>query len=188
MRPEKVETYLARMKDEAERGTRFDERAVQWQRWFDKQIEMEVEGGGDPDVEAADLLPAALAAEHDLVDQEMAVITTQMRAENGALRRQLVEREIAHATERRQRTLEAYRLRRRIGTLETQLAHEKQEREALAKAVAALDHTIARDRAHRRLLDARRTYPRASRIELERARRRTDQLLEDRALEGGFDA
>jgi uncharacterized coiled-coil protein SlyX len=186
---DKAAQHLARLKAESAREALIDERAAMWQRWIDRGIADTIEGGGDVDVEPVDLLPELLAAQHDLVDQEMAQLDAMMRRENGALRRQLIEREIAHTTERRQRTLEASRLRRRIDTLETRLAHEKQEREALAKAVAALDHTIARDRGHRRLLDARRSYPRASRVELEKARRRTDQLLEDRLSEGGsFDA
>lgn len=194
MTPDKTAQRFAKLKDEAERETRFQEREAYWQRWIDDQLAAWIEGGGTDDLEAGDLIPEALAQHHDLVDQEMAAITTQMRAENGALRRAIIEREIAHASERRQRVEQAGAMRRKIAVLETRLDAEREARDEMRKEIAGLAKELARDRAHRLLLDARRSYPRSSKIELEKARRRTDRLIEDRliedrALEGGsFDA
>ena len=185
MKPEKIEGYLARMRDESERETRFQERSAYWQRWLDTMIAAEIEGGGDHEIEPADLIPEALAQHHDALDQEIAQFDAKMRQENGALRRQLIAREIAHAAERRQRVEQAGALRRRIGVLETRLGAEREARDAMRKEIAALAKELARDRAHRRLLDSRRTYAHASRVQLEKARRRTDQLIEEG---GAFDA
>ena len=100
-------------------------------------IAAEIEGGGDHDVEPADLMPEALAQHHDALDQEMAQLDAKMRQENGALRRQLIAHEIAHATERRQRVEQAAALRRRIAVLETRLDAEREAREAMRKEIAA---------------------------------------------------
>lgn len=189
MTPDKTAAYLARIADESERQTRFEARAVHWQKWLDLQVEIEVTGGGDVDPDHADFMPEIIAAHHDVLDQEIAEHDAKMRRENGDLRRQIVSQEIAHATERRARTTEAAALRRRIGALETQLAAEREARETLRKEIAGLAKELARDRAHRRLLDARRSYPRSSRVELEKAKRRTDAAIEERLSEGGsFDA
>lgn len=194
MKPEKIEGYLARVADEGERETRFQERSAYWQRWLDTMIAAEIEGGGDPDVEPADLIPEALAQHHDALDQDIAQFDARMRQENGALRRQLIVQEMAHTGERRSRIEQASALRRRVAVLETRLDAEREARDEMRKEIAGLAKELARDRAHRRLLDARRSYPHSSRVELEKARRRTDRLIEDRliedrALEGGsFDA
>jgi hypothetical protein len=185
MKPESVAHYLAKIEAESAREARIDERAAMWQRWLDKTIEGVIEGGGDVDVEPADLLAELMAALHDVIDQEGAQRDAAWRREVGDLRRQLVEREIAHTAERRSRTLEAARLRKRITTLEARLDDETHEREALAKTLGIVQREIAKDRALHRMRDGRRLFPAAQRADLEKARRKTDRAIEDRSLDGG---
>ena len=186
MKPaDKVAQQLARIKDEGAREALLDERSAQWQRWIDRTIEDVIEGGGDVDVEPVDLLPELVAALHDVIDQESARRDAAWHRANGDLRRQLIVQEMAHTAERRARTLEAARLRKRITTLESRLDAEKHEREALAKTLGVVQREIAKDRALHRMRDGRQLLPTAQRADLERARRKVDRAIEDRSLEGG---
>lgn len=186
MKAELVPQYLARIENEATRETRFQERAAYWQRWIDEQIAAEIEGGGDPAIEASDLIPEALAQHHDTLDQEMAVLDAERRRSEGELRRALIVAQMAHTAERRHRVEQAGAMRRRIVVLEARLDAEKHEREALAKTLGIVQREIAKDRALHRMRDGRRLLPAAQRADLERARRKTDRAIEDRMLDGGM--
>ena len=185
MKAEAVERRLAELEREREAEERIEQNAQLWQKWLDQQIIAEVEGGG-LEHEPPALLAESLAALGGAVEDELNALDDKVRRENGELRRALIEQTISFVSERRKRTLEASALRKKVAVLEARIEHERSEREGLAKAVASLDQTIARDRAHRRLLDSRRSYPHRSRVELEKARRRTDALIDDRMSEGGF--
>ena len=132
-------------------------------------------------------MPEALAAQHDLVDQDIAAAHAQdargkRRAAAAARRARGRARDASgeSASSKPRPCAARSRCSRRAST------PRGQARDEMRKEVAALDERArARPRAPptpRR----RRTYPHASRVELEKARRRTDQLLEDRVSEGGF--
>jgi hypothetical protein len=65
----------------------------------------------------------------------------------------------------------------RIKALEAKAAEDRAALAEVRKALASVELGAARDRAHRRMTEARRSYPLADRAALEKARRATDRAV-----------
>jgi hypothetical protein len=176
----RVETIIVTTSVPSSAEALYDQRLAAWESRIEEAVDDAAENG-EGEITAAEPMPWAAASLLEMVDRSIADVVDKLRTECGALRRELeVERE-RRMEERRRRVTGTAALRKQIAGLEAaQRAQAETHAAALAemrKALAAVEVSAARDRAHRRLLDSRRSYPQAQQADLERARRRTDQAL-----------
>jgi hypothetical protein len=173
--------FLARLAALNERRKTFDHRVGEWSNWIEEGCQRDFEEGGDGSLEASDLGPQLAAALQDWADGRLAEADARARRDVGDLRRQLEAERERSTAERRRRYAAVSALKARIAEFEAAAEKRNQQFEALTTQLVSLERSVARDRSLRRMVDARRSYPRADKVALEAARRKTDK-----AIQGGL--
>jgi chromosome segregation ATPase len=152
-----------------------DKRGDAWFRWIEQRRD-----ATDGEVDIDDVIASGLAALEGGFDQVGARIDAARRrttAAAEALHGRIDELEAARIADRESHERDVGEAQARISSLEDEVTKRGAEITELRKELASVERSIAQDRSLRRLRDGQRAYPLAQKIDLERARRRTDELI-----------
>jgi hypothetical protein len=139
----------------------FDQRSSNWIDQIEALQADEIEGGGAA-LDSDEISGWVAATLQGWVDQRVLEVEIRMRRQIGDLRRVSEADHAERVSERRRRVVESAGLRHRISELEAAAEKRDERFEALAKQLASLERSVARDRSLRRLVDARRLLPHQS--------------------------
>lgn len=152
-----------------------EDRAAAWRDWLDEQSE--AQNAFEVELDETDLAAFGLAALEEAIDKGLDLIGRKVTRKSAALTTEIatLTRQLgALEVERRRQAEEA---QKRIASLKAEGETLRASFAEAVKEIAELRYELARDRAHRAMLEQRK-FDVPGTVALEQARRRTQSAIE----------